>query len=158
MRLLFPARRRYQCASCGRSLFVPLHSVLARAEPAHGVLQKRRHIANVAVGWTATASVLVIAGWVLWLQMPAQRLHFAEPGRPLASAGLTPAPGRATGCHHTHIFQAGETLEAIAANEMGAEWHAQDIWVLNQPLLDRLRVEDKGLEPGQAIEVPAPCN
>jgi len=157
MRAFFPSRRRYQCATCGHSMFVPLHSVVARAEPSQRVKQQRRQLARMFMGWTVAASALAAVGWGVWRDMDGPGLPFVGAGQTAVSAAAQLSPGRTPACHRTHIYKAGETLEGIAASEMGADWHAQDIWVLNRALLDRLMLEDKGLEPGQAIEVPAPC-
>lgn len=153
---LFPARRRYQCGKCGHSLFVPWDTVLVNTDPGHRLEHRRHRFLRLASRWSVAVVVLGAIGWGASRELDGQPLlPFVGQERTFASVEAVHRP--AQGCHRTHIYKAGETLEGIASSEMGADWHAQDIWVLNRALLDRLMLEDKGLEAGQPLEVPAPC-
>jgi hypothetical protein len=156
MRTFFPSRRRYHCEKCGRSLFVPFDDVLVSSDP--GNRMERRRLAVASAGrWALLLGVLAAGGWGVWREVDSRNASFAASSETLASAQALASTGRVAACHRSYVYKAGDTLESIAASELGADWHAQDIWVLNRALLDRLMLEDKGLEPGQALEIPTAC-
>nr|WP_236599349.1 LysM peptidoglycan-binding domain-containing protein [Ramlibacter monticola] len=71
---------------------------------------------------------------------------------PTAAADRT--QGTRTSCHRVHVFKAGETLESIAAAELGDATKWQQIRIANREWLD---LAENGLEPGARLTLPVPC-
>jgi nucleoid-associated protein YgaU len=134
MRTLFPARRLFACSTCHRRFLV-------RPEPAEG---SHRLAATVLVLGLASAASLGALAWS-WSAAPV----------PAATVMGAPPAARAssTTCPRVHVFREGETLESIAAQELGDANRWQQIRIANR----WLDVAENGLEPGARLVVPAPC-
>ena len=107
-----------------------------------------------AGGGKLTDPDVVRVGWQL--QMPADAVGLPE--RPAAATATPPAPAlTSTAPTSSHVVQAGQTLRSIAAERLGDESRAREVFALNRdrPQPDGQRLVDGDLiRPGWLLELP----
>ena len=133
MRVLAPARRLFECPNCRRRFLVRPDST--RVE---------QWIPLFALGLLLIGGAP--AGATLW------------PGggsRPLGVASTPAAPPVVREqCTRVHVVREGETLQAIADQELGDPEKWQQIRIANQQRLDAY---ETGLVDGMRLVIPLPC-
>lgn len=157
MRLLFPNRRLYRCAKCRQQVFLPAGVVEPHADalavdpvsPEANQRQRRRR----SLARQAAIALPVLAVAAIGLAWWADNSDTVSGGQS-DHARAVPVDG----CHRVHVFKDGETLESIAASELGAEWRWVEIDTLNRDLMDRVMLQDKGLQPGMQLQLPGGCH
>ena len=132
MRVLFPTRGLYHCATCKRTMLIP------RPRRQGGRLRK------ALVGIAVPAALLGAVAAAVWFNTDPRSEDAIH-----AAHTLDARP-----CPRMHYYKEGETLEDIAQQELGASWRAQDIATFNRAKTDERLVGGAGLQPGMPIQIP----